>query len=106
MRARYGTRTKDRSRITDGTVTDRVAEWITADQEPLVKTWVPLGHIGSPDEVAAAIEFLASDLSSFMTGTTLHPDGGALVSGGWYGHPSTGWTSRPRDPGLDPQPLV
>ena len=84
----------------------RVAEWITAEQEPLVRTWVPLGHIGSPDEVAAAIEFLASDLSSFMTGSTLHPDGGALVSGGWYGHPSTGWTSRPRDPDLDPQPLV
>jgi 3-oxoacyl-[acyl-carrier protein] reductase len=39
--------------------------------------------------------FLASDLSSYITGTTLHPDGGALASSGWLQWPGAGWTARP-----------
>jgi NAD(P)-dependent dehydrogenase (short-subunit alcohol dehydrogenase family) len=38
---------------------------------------VPMGRLGTPDEIARAVVFLASDDSSFVTGTELFVDGGA-----------------------------
>jgi NAD(P)-dependent dehydrogenase (short-subunit alcohol dehydrogenase family) len=39
----------------------------------------PLGRIGTPEEVAQAVLYLASDDASWMTGSTLLMDGGRLV---------------------------
>ena len=41
----------------------------------------PLGRAGQPEEVATCYVFLASDDASFMTGQTLHPNGGRIVGG-------------------------
>jgi NAD(P)-dependent dehydrogenase (short-subunit alcohol dehydrogenase family) len=44
----------------------------------------PLPRAGHVDDVAAAIVYLAGGLSSFVTGTTLHVDGGNLAAAGWH----------------------
>ena len=46
---------------------------------PYISKANALGRIGLPEEVAAAVLFLASDDASFITGTTIHVDGGGLT---------------------------
>jgi 3-oxoacyl-[acyl-carrier protein] reductase len=43
----------------------------------------PLGRLGTPEEVARVIAFLASDAASYMTGGSVTIDGGWLAYGGW-----------------------
>lgn len=74
------------------------SRWVPPEQEHLVPTWVPLGRFGTPDDVAGTALFLASDLSRFVTGTTVHVDGGTLAAGGWFPTEEGGWTNRPRRP--------
>ena len=46
---------------------------------PIISRAYALGRIGTPEEVANAVLFLASDEASFITGTTLSVDGGGLT---------------------------
>ena len=76
------------------------SEWIPAEQRHMWPMWVPVGRMGHPDDQARAVLFLASDLSSFVTGHTIPTDGGTLAGGGWYrsARQARGWTNRPVEP--------
>jgi len=53
-------------------------------------TAVPLG-LGTVNDCAGAAVFLASDLSGFVTGSTIHVDGGSNAARGWRRSPGGGW---------------
>jgi 3-oxoacyl-[acyl-carrier protein] reductase len=54
---------------------------------------IPLGRSGGGEDLSGCILFLASDLSIYVTGTTLHVDGGTLASSGWFNWPESGWAN-------------
>jgi NAD(P)-dependent dehydrogenase (short-subunit alcohol dehydrogenase family) len=56
---------------------------------------VPLGRPGHVDDLAGAAVFLASDLSAYVTGHTLHVDGGTHAASGWY-RDGDDWVLGPR----------
>lgn len=51
---------------------------------------IPMNRPGHVDEMAGAAVFLASGLSSYITGQTIHVDGGTHAASGWYHNPQTG----------------
>jgi NAD(P)-dependent dehydrogenase (short-subunit alcohol dehydrogenase family) len=52
---------------------------MTPEQWNSVVGRIPLGRLGKPGDVAAAIAFLASPESGYVTGQALHVDGGLVV---------------------------
>lgn len=57
--------------------------------------WIPLGRFGRPEDCAGAALYLASPLASWVTGTAIHVDGGALAAAGWTRTPTGEWTVVP-----------
>jgi len=51
---------------------------IAGDSEPVDLAAVPMGRLGTPQEVAQVVLFLCSDAASFLTGQALYVDGGEL----------------------------
>jgi NAD(P)-dependent dehydrogenase (short-subunit alcohol dehydrogenase family) len=75
------------------------AELMLRGRDPdLIRTWVPVGRFGRPDDYAAVVEFLASDDARFVTGQTIPVDGGTLAASGWYARADRkGWTNMPNE---------
>jgi NAD(P)-dependent dehydrogenase (short-subunit alcohol dehydrogenase family) len=57
----------------------RAGNPLGSDGEARYLASVPMGRLGQPDEIAAAIAFLLSEQSGFITGQTLFVDGGASI---------------------------
>lgn len=84
LAVQYGPRGVRFNLIAPGSVRTRV--W---DSQPgalaRLTPLYPLGRIGEPDDIAAAVAFLASDDAAWITGATIPVDGGILASGGLRG---------------------
>lgn len=57
--------------------------------------WIPLARFVRPEDTAGAVFYLSSSLATWVTGTTIHVDGGALASAGWYRDINGVWTNMP-----------
>ncbi len=61
--------------------TDMTTDSLAAPDADKILNLIPLGRVGTPDEIAGAVLFLASELSTFITGEILNVNGGAVLCG-------------------------
>jgi 3-oxoacyl-[acyl-carrier protein] reductase len=62
--------------IAPGYITTELTDVLTEEQTGLILGNTPLGRLGTPEDVAAAVRFLCSDEAAFITGDVLLVDGG------------------------------
>ena len=74
----------------DLTLTEGLMQISGGTLRPDTAPGIPMGRPGHVDEIASVAVFLASEMASYLTGQTLHVDGGTQAAGGWYHHPNTG----------------
>ena len=65
--------------VAPGFITTDMTDELTDELKEEMLKQVPLGRLGDPEDVAKVVRFLASEDSSYMTGQTLHVDGGMVM---------------------------
>ena len=65
--------------VAPGFITTAMTDKLNDDQKSGILTQVPAGRMGEADEIAAAVVFLASTEAGYMTGATLHVNGGMAM---------------------------
>jgi 3-oxoacyl-[acyl-carrier protein] reductase len=66
--------------VAPGFIATDMTDALPEAQKTALLAQIPLGRLGSADEVAAAVAFLASPLAGYVTGTELHVNGGMYMS--------------------------
>ena len=58
---------------------DRKGAPLTEEQKAAMLASIPLARAGTPEDVAGAVSFLASPAAAYVTGTTVHVNGGMFM---------------------------
>ncbi|MFC3111141.1 3-oxoacyl-ACP reductase FabG [Undibacterium arcticum] len=66
--------------IAPGFIDTDMTKALTEDQIAALKQQIPLGRFGQPEDIAAAVAFLASPQAGYISGVTLHVNGGMYMS--------------------------
>ncbi|WP_193615741.1 3-oxoacyl-ACP reductase FabG [Massilia sp. YMA4] len=65
--------------IAPGFIDTDMTKVLGEEQHAALLTQIPLGRLGKPEDIAAAVAFLASPQANYITGTTLHVNGGMYM---------------------------
>ena len=65
--------------VAPGFITTPMTDKLTDDQKSGLLSQIPAGRMGEPSEIAAAVAYLASPQAGYVTGTTLHVNGGMAM---------------------------
>ena len=68
--------------VAPGFIDTDMTRTLTEQQVAALLQQIPAGRFGLPEDIAAAVAFLASNEAAYITGTTLHVNGGMYMSGG------------------------
>jgi 3-oxoacyl-[acyl-carrier protein] reductase len=63
-----------------GFIDTDMTKTLPEEQQTALKAQIPLGRLGSPEDIAHAVAFLASPQAGYITGTTIHVNGGMYMS--------------------------
>ena len=65
--------------VSPGFIKTNMTERLNEEQKKIIINKIPLGMIGSPTDIANCVEFLASEDSRYITGETIHVNGGMAM---------------------------
>jgi len=65
--------------VAPGFIDTDMTKVLTDDQKAAIMQQIPMGKLGRPEDIAAAVLFLASPDAGYVTGTTLHVNGGMYM---------------------------
>lgn len=65
--------------VAPGFIATAMTDKLTDDQKSAILGQIPSGRMGTPEEIAAAVLYLASPEAAYVTGTTLHVNGGMAM---------------------------
>lgn len=65
--------------VAPGFIETAMTDKLTDDQKSAILTQIPSGRMGRPDEIASAVLYLSAPEAGYLTGTTLHVNGGMAM---------------------------